>query len=124
MALGNPIIVETAQMAWEQASQPWYSQPFQRKLLRRDQATGAVDLLIRYPAGMNAPVHRHACAHTIFVLENELLINGRPYPAGTYAHFPAGERMTHTSSAQRDCTFLISFAGPADFILEEERHEH
>jgi hypothetical protein len=91
MELGSPHIVDTNQVEWEEVKQPWYAKPIRRKVLRRDPETGAVHLLINYPAGLNAPAHHHSCSHTLFVLENELTINGRAYPAGTYAHFPAGE---------------------------------
>ena len=118
MVLGIPHIIETHQVDWEEVEQPWYAKPIRRKLLRRDPDTGVTHLLVNYPAGLNAPVHRHTSDHTIFILENELLINGRIYAAGTYAHFPAGETMQHTSTQERDCTFLIFFTGLPDFIVE------
>ena len=119
MKLGAPYILDTSRSDWEEIRQPWYSKPFLRKVLRRDPSTGATDLLIRYPAGMVAPAHRHAFSHMIFVLDNELIINGEPHPSGTYAYFPAGQVMTHVSSAAHDCTFLICFEGPPDFIIVE-----
>ncbi len=119
MSLGTPHIVETYQIDWEEVQQPWYSKPIRRKILKRDPETGHAHLLINYPAGLNAPVHRHTFAHTIFILENELVINGQIYSAGTYAHFPAGETMSHTSTPERDCTFLIFFEGLPDFMVEE-----
>lgn len=117
MELGSPHIVDTNQVEWEEVKQPWYAKPIRRKILRRDAETGAVHLMVNYPAGLNAPAHHHSCAHTVFVLENELFINGRAYPAGTYAHFPAGEVMLHTSPADKDCTFLLYFSAQPDFIV-------
>ncbi|MFN8456192.1 MAG: cupin domain-containing protein [Anaerolineae bacterium] len=111
MLLAPPHLVDTNQIEWEEVSQPWYSKPIRRKVLRRDPDTGRTHLLITYPAGLNAPVHRHSFAHTIFILENELVINGVRYGPGTYAHFPAGESMSHTSTSEHDCTFLIFLKG-------------
>jgi quercetin dioxygenase-like cupin family protein len=119
MELGKPLIVETNRINWEELSQPWYSKPIQRKVLRRDSESGATDLLIRYPAGLVAPIHRHTYAHAIFVLEHELIINDKEYPTGTYAYFPAGELMSHVAPPERDCLFLICFEGPPDFIIAE-----
>ena len=117
MELGQPHIVDTTQIEWEEVKQPWYAKPIRRKILRRDAETGALHLLVNYPPALNAPAHQHSCAHTIFILENELVINGQVYPAGVYAHFPAGELMLHTTPEDKDCTFLLFFAGSPDFIV-------
>lgn len=120
MKLGESCIVDTNQIGWEEAKQPWYSKPIRRKILRRDPTTGAIlHVLVNYPAALNAPAHQHSCAHTLFVLENEMIINGRAYLAGTYAHFPAGELMIHTSPDDRDCTFLLFFEAQPDFVLAD-----
>lgn len=118
MNLGKPHIVASNQVAWEEVKQPWYAKPIRRKILRRDEQTGALHLLVNYPADLNAPAHHHSCAHTLLVLENELLINGQSYPAGTYAHFPAGEVMLHTSPPDQDRTFLLMFEAHPDFVVE------
>jgi quercetin dioxygenase-like cupin family protein len=118
MEFGNPIIVDTNQEGWEEVKQPWYAKPIRRKVLHRDAVTGGLHILVNYPKDLQAPAHHHSCAHTIFVLENALIINGQTYPAGTYAHFPAGETMLHTSPEDQDCTFLIFFASQPDFVVE------
>jgi quercetin dioxygenase-like cupin family protein len=50
---------------------------------------------VRYPPTLVATRHRHTAAHTIVVIEGELLANGQPLGTGGYAHFPAGTPMRH-----------------------------
>ena len=119
--LNNTYIVDTNQVEWEEIKQPWYSRPIRRKILRQDPETGGIHILVNYPPALHAPAHRHSCAHTIFVLDNELVINGQVYPAGTYAHFPAGETMIHTSPEDKGCMFLILFEARPDFTLADGR---
>ncbi|NJN94124.1 MAG: hypothetical protein HC875_08540 [Anaerolineales bacterium] len=60
MAFDTLHLVDTNQIEWEEVTQPWYTQPIRRKVLRRDPDTGRTHLLVTYPAGLNAPVHRHS----------------------------------------------------------------
>ncbi len=89
-----------------------------RRVLYHNPDTGALHILARYPANLNAPLHRHNCAHTIVVLENYMIINGQVAGPGTYCHFPAGQTMLHTSTETSDCLFLIMFDSKAQFIID------
>jgi hypothetical protein len=118
MKLGNPIISNLRDIEFETASPPWYPKPIERRVLYRDPDSGALHLAIRYPAALNAPAHRHNCAHTMFILDGSLLINGERYGPGTYAHFPAGETMIHTTPYDSSCTILLCFEKAPEFTVE------
>jgi quercetin dioxygenase-like cupin family protein len=62
------------------------------RLLYEDPDSGAEHYLIRYPAGLNACLHRHTAAHTIVVLKGRLAVNEVIGP-GASCHFPAGETL-------------------------------
>jgi len=118
MEYGTAVIESLKDLPLEDAAPAWYPRPIQRRVLYHDPETGVRHILVRYPADLNAPVHRHNCAHTILVLENEMIINGRTVGPGTYCHFPAGQRMLHTSTREHDCLFLIMFDQAAQFMVE------
>ena len=118
MEYGTIIMEVLKDLPLEEAAPAWYPKPIQRKILYHDPDTGARHILVRYPADLNAPAHHHNCAHTIIVLENDMIVNGRIVTPGTYCHFPAGETMLHTSTRDSDCLFLIMFDKAAQFIVE------
>jgi quercetin dioxygenase-like cupin family protein len=118
MKSGSPIIFNVEGVEFETATPEWYPKPIERKILFKDPASGALHVVIRYPAGLNAPAHRHNCAHTMFVLDGAILINHERYGPGTYAHFPAGESMIHTTPEDSTCTILLIFERSPEFIVE------
>ena len=91
-----------------------YDRAIGLRLLYQDVRSGAEHYLIRYPTGLRARRHRHSAAHTIVVLEGELLANGQPLAAGSYAYFPAQTAMHHEPAADHGCLFVIIFDGPFD----------
>jgi anti-sigma factor ChrR (cupin superfamily) len=119
MKLGSPIIFNVEDVEFETVKLEWYPKSIEIKMLYTDPDSGAPHAVIRYPAGLNAPAHRHNCAHTIFVLEGTLLINGSRYGSGTYAHFPKGESMIHTTPDDSTCTMLFFFEKEPTFIMED-----
>lgn len=118
MKLGNPLIYNVNEVELEERSPAWYAKPIKRKLMRRDSATGALHVLNAYPPGLNGPAHRHNCAHTMLILRGQMLINGKPYGPGTYAYFPPGETMVHTTPPDQECAFLLLFDSAPEFIVE------
>ena len=91
-----------------------YDREIAVRLLYEDPGSGAEHYLIRYPAGLEAKMHRHTAAHTIVVLEGELTVNGRVIGPGAYCHFPAGEAMFHAPAGDEGCLFINIFHGPSD----------
>ena len=83
-------------------------------LLYEDPASGGEHYVVRYPAGTKGRVHTHNAAHTIVVLEGRLEANGQIIGPGSYAHFPAGERMRHQATEEAPCVFVLLFHGPFD----------
>ena len=94
--------------------QPIYSEPVHLELLYRNPVSGAEHYVVRYPPTLVAARHRHTAAHTIVVVEGELLANGRSLGPGGYAHFPAGTPMHHTPRPGVGTLFVIVFDGPFD----------
>ena len=59
------------------------------RLLYEGPDSGAEHDLIRYPAGLNACLHRHTAAHTIVVLKGRLAVNNEVIGPGASWLFPA-----------------------------------
>jgi quercetin dioxygenase-like cupin family protein len=91
-----------------------YDRDIGLRVLYRNPDSGAVHLLIRYPAGLRTKLHRHTAAHTIVVLEGRLEVHGQVVGPGAYCHFPAGEAMQHAPAEGTSCLFVTVFDGPVD----------
>jgi quercetin dioxygenase-like cupin family protein len=84
------------------------------RLLYEDPTSGAEHYLVRYPAGLQAIVHRHTAAQTIVVLEGRLAVNDEVIGPGAYCHFLPGEPMYHAPAADEGCLFVTIFHGQSD----------
>jgi quercetin dioxygenase-like cupin family protein len=98
----------------EQRKLAVYDRQIGMRLLFEDPVSGVEHYLVRYPAGLGGPWHRHSAAHTIVVLEGRLNVNGTVYGPGSYCHLPASRPMRHLPAGDADCLFLILFDGPSD----------
>ncbi|MDQ3659766.1 MAG: DUF4437 domain-containing protein [Actinomycetota bacterium] len=115
MEYGEAIILDHLDSVEMDKSQPViYDREIGLRLLYEDPHSGARHLLIRYPAGLNAQLHRHTAAHTIVVLEGRLGVNDEVIGPGSYCHFPAGEPMFHAPAGEEGCLFVTIFHGPFD----------
>ena len=108
------IIDGLASLELDQSQPSIYDRPIGVRLLHHDPTSGAEHYLIRYPAGLQARVHRHSAAHTIVVLEGRLEADGRHLGPGSYCHFPAGAPMHHAPADGQECLFVTIFHGPFD----------
>jgi quercetin dioxygenase-like cupin family protein len=84
-------------------------------MLRMDQTTGGMDLLVRFPAGHVIAPHSHESNERIVVVEGQLtarqdkgdvLIN-----AGGFAFLPAREVQRLSCSSKTRCTLYLSWDG-------------
>src|SRR3954447_15091552 len=118
MQLGKAVVVDDlASVALDDpgaSAAAVYDRPIGLRLLHQDAESGEEHYLIRYPAGVEGHIHRHAAAHTIVVLEGKLDANGQIIGPGSYAHFPANVAMKHQSGGDEGCLFVIMFHGPFD----------
>ena len=115
MALGDIVIsADLPTASLRPSTLPIYDRPIELALLHRDERTGAEHYLIRYPEGLRSQPHRHSAAHTMVVLEGALEANGQVVGPSSYAHFPAGQVMTHAPAVGSSCLFVIIFDGPFD----------
>jgi quercetin dioxygenase-like cupin family protein len=115
MEYGQAIIVDLlGSMEMDQSRLAIYDRQIGVRLLYQDPDSGAEHDLIRYPAGLQARVHRHAVAQTIVVLEGRLSVNNEVIGAGTYCHFPPREPMFHAPADGETCLFVTIFDGPLD----------
>jgi quercetin dioxygenase-like cupin family protein len=84
-------------------------------MIRSDPATGATDILARYPAGHVIKPHFHDSNERIFVAEGQLTLTqdtGKTsLDVGGFAYLPAHEvqRIACTSSTR--CSFYLSWDG-------------
>jgi quercetin dioxygenase-like cupin family protein len=108
------IVADPAGLALGESSLEIYSAAIGVRLLYQDPASGAEHYLIRYPPGMTALRHQHSAAHTIVVLEGQLVANGHALGPGGYCHFPARTAMHHAPAAGAGCLFVTIFDGPFD----------
>jgi quercetin dioxygenase-like cupin family protein len=115
MHYGEATIVNRLDSVEMDDSQPViYDRSIGVRLLYEDPDSGAEHYLIRYPAGLNAQLHRHTAAHTIVLLEGRLTVNDQVIGPGSYCHFPAGQPMFHAPAGEETCLFINIFHGPAD----------
>jgi quercetin dioxygenase-like cupin family protein len=84
-------------------------------LLRMDQQTHAMELLVRFPAGHVIPPHTHESNERIMVLEGQLTLKQDSGTAelnvGGYAYLPAGEVQRLSCTAKTRCTFYLAWDG-------------
>lgn len=78
-----------------------------RKNLIEDPQTGVEIRLVRYPAGVVNPWHKHPCAHGMYVLEGTLSTPEGNYGPGNFVWFPEGMLMEHGATAEGDVTVLF-----------------
>ena len=94
-------------------------------VLRIDETTGGMDLLVRFPAGHVIAPHFHDSNERVIVVEGQLTLRqdggDRMIDAGGYAFLPAREiqRLSCTSKAR--CTFYLSWDGKPDSHREAGR---
>lgn len=89
------------------------------KVLSRDDDSGAVSMVLRFPAGWShrEPFHL-AAAEEFVVLEGDLTVNGVEYTELGYANFPAGHPR-HTVSSKSGAVLVSFFDRAPDVVTGE-----
>ena len=84
-------------------------------MLRMDEKSGGMDLLVRFPAGHVIPAHFHDSNERIVVVEGQLTLhqdNGdAAINAGGFAFLPAHEVQRLRCSSKTPCTFYLLWDG-------------
>ena len=87
-------------------------------MIRADQTTGGMDLLVRFPAGHVIAPHWHESNERIFVAEGQLTLRqdagDKLLKAGGFAFLPAREVQRLSCSSETRCTFYLSWDGKPD----------
>lgn len=103
----------------QQQSVPWQSgvvpvDGVLTRVLSRDDASGAVTMINRYPAGTSIDTaYAQDIDKEFFVLGGEMIINDVSYASGDYAYLPAGfVRRSTTMPCQ--CDVLTFYEGKTD----------
>jgi quercetin dioxygenase-like cupin family protein len=88
-------------------------------LLREDAKTGAMELLVRYPAGHVFRPHWHSANERIILLEGRLSLaqpDGEKFlDPGGYAYLPAKEVQRLSCVSKTPCTWYIYWDAKLDF---------
>ena len=86
--------------------------------LHTDPATGAMDLLVRFPAGHVIAPHFHDSNERVFVVEGQLTLRqdsgDKLINTGGYAFLPAHEVQRLSCTSKSRCTFYLSWDGKPD----------
>ena len=84
------------------------------KTLRRDEASGAVTVLLRFEPGATFPAHRHPGGEEVFVVDGEVRIGGQRFSRGEYVYTePDG---VHAVSSEPGGTILVMLPKPVEIL--------
>jgi quercetin dioxygenase-like cupin family protein len=88
-------------------------------LLREDPKTGAMDLLVRYPAGKKLSAHWHSVTERMVLIEGKLAVRIGDGPEttvtpGGVAIVPPKEQHQLSCISSTRCTFYIAWDGKLD----------
>ena len=121
MITGSIVVVNPSEMEWTERLMEQIGRPFHVKNLLNEPETGMSVTLLRYPAGLINPHHRHPCGHGMYVLEGKLVTHRGEFGPGTFVWFPEGEAMEHGASPDGDMTalFVTNKSFRIDYITDQ-----
>jgi quercetin dioxygenase-like cupin family protein len=113
---GTAILANQADAKWaHDAGDPPGSESV---FLRQDPSTGAMDLLVRYPAGHVFTPHWHSVNERIVLIEGRLALRqgtqDRFLDPGGFAFLPAREVQRLSCVSKSRCSFYVSWDGKLD----------
>jgi len=105
----GPLISNLATAKWD------HDKDGDSVVLHADEKTGALDLLVRFPAGHVIAPHSHDSNERIIVVEGDLVLREdtgeKVIHAGGYAWLPAKQVQRLSCSSAGRCTFYLSWDG-------------
>ena len=127
MVSSEVVFVHPDQLKWERMEKPAGESPrdeldyHEFALLRVDEDTGGLTVLVRYGPRYHEPRHRNKYGHAIYVVRGAMCdanTGETMVSTGCYQYMPAGEAHGPFTFAP-DSLFLFVTDGPRDFIGEE-----
>lgn len=103
------IFARSEEVEWE-FSAPGVS----KKLLRYDEQTGALALLLKFEAGANYPLHNHPGDEEIYALEGDLRVGRHELKPGDYLYTPPEGK--HAVSSKNGCLVFIRLSKQIEII--------
>ena len=115
------VVVNAAEAKWEHGKgDPAGAESV---VLREDPNTGAVEMLVRYPAGHVFSPHWHTANERIVLLEGRLTLHtgetSTTLEPGGFAYLPAKELQKMACAGSSRCAFYVSWDGKLDFHREQ-----
>ncbi|MDR1069210.1 MAG: cupin domain-containing protein [Gracilibacteraceae bacterium] len=99
--------VNVDEMAWEEAPNAKVGRSMFKKELVKDDDTGMMVRVTKYPAGFTNPKHDHPHAHGMYVLKGTLRTSQGDFKPGSFIWFPEGEVMWHGATENEDVEFIF-----------------
>ena len=117
------VIVDPDTAKWEhESNDPPGSESV---VLREDRRTGALELLVRYPAGHVFKPHWHTANERIVLLEGRLSIEvgqtRKLLTPGGFAFLPAKQTQHLSCVSDTRCAFYVHWDGKLDFHRESAK---
>jgi quercetin dioxygenase-like cupin family protein len=114
LALSQTVIANHATAKWVQEGAS------ESVTLREDPQTGAVEMLVRYPAGHVFKPHWHTANERMILLEGRMSLRQGSGPEtflepGGYAFLPAKEVQRSACISKTRCAFYVYWDGKLDF---------
>jgi quercetin dioxygenase-like cupin family protein len=94
-------------MPWEEEPNEKVGRPLFKKELVKDEETGVMVHVTKYPAGFMNPKHIHTCAHGMYILKGVLRTSKGDFSPGSFVWFPEGEIMWHGATETQDVEFIF-----------------
>lgn len=111
MSRPHTMFIQNQALPWRDGVLTGQRGPLPARQLSRDDDTGALTAMVRYPAGwtLRAP-HAVAAEEEFFVIDGELQVNDHRYGRMSYGRVPAGAARARMQAAS-DTTVLVMVNG-------------
>jgi quercetin dioxygenase-like cupin family protein len=86
------------------------------KVLRRDEQTGALTVLLRFDPGGSFPAHRHPAGEEVFVVDGQMRIGKKLLNQGEYLY--TEPRGVHAVSSESGGTILVMLPKPVEILAD------
>ena len=95
------------EMEWEEEPNEKVGRSLYKKRFIKDEETGVIVQVTKYPAGFINPNHKHPCAHGMYVLKGVLRTSRGDFKPGSFVWYPEGEAMWHGATEQEDVEVIF-----------------